>query len=393
MPRVALILSLASCLGGCASAPPRTPTMTEYGVERNVAEMRVLLHEYLRWFTAEIVIAADGVLDSEKDPAIQKAALRLKVNAVSSMQAALFQRDPLAALADAWALTMAISRFFDEGNGSDLSGGSQSLVAEALHGLEVEVDGLAQIIVGKERADAVRPRVESFVRDNPLDDLSFGRRSAALKASSVAAAEWGGDGFRSIAQIDETARDLSDRLTIYAEQLPQILRWQGEILLIESQREFLVRPFANLDEVDKNLASIEEDVDAATGFLTSTPELIAGERALLLDTLQRERGVILSSIDEQRVATLAVLTAEREAILSAAEGLRRASFEDLGTEAERSFGRVEGLSKATVQELTLASREAIDHLFWRAVQLLLVGCAAFTVLALALRYTRPRVSS
>ncbi len=213
------------------------------------------------------------------------------------------------------------------------------------------------------------------------------------RASSVTAAEWNADGLRSVAQIDETARDLSDRMTIYAEQLPQIVRWQGEILLIESQHKFVAKPFANLDGVDRNLISIEEDVDAAAGFLTSTPELLAAERALLLDAVRSERATILASIDEQRVATLAAVTAEREAILAAVEELRRTSFEDLGTETEESLGRIEKLSTATVEDLRRASREAVDHLFWRAVQLLLIGSVAFAVLALVLRRTRPRVSS
>jgi hypothetical protein len=366
--------------------------MTELGVEQTLAEMRVLLHEYLRWFTTEIVTAADGILETEMDPAAQEAALRLKVSAVTSMQAALFQRDPLAALTDAWALTHGMTHFFEDGNGKDLFGGSQNLVVDALHGLESELDRLAQRIVGKERMDAVRPQLDRFVSDYPIRDLSFGRRSAGLRASSVTAAELRGDGLRSVAQIDETARDLSDRITIYAEQLPQIARWQGEILLMESQRNFLAKPFANLDGVDRNLSSIEEDVDAAAGFLTSTPELIAAERLLLLKAFESEREAILSSIDQQRVQTLAALTAEREAILAAVEELRRASFEDLGTETDESLGRIEKLSTATVQDLTRASREAIDHLFWRAVQLFLLGFAAFAILALILRRTRPRVS-
>ena len=106
-------------------------------------------------------------------------------------------------------------------------------------------------IVGKERVDAVRPEIQRFVRDNPIRDLSFGRRSAGLHASAVTAAAWGTDVVSSVAQIDETARDLSDRLTIYAEQLPQIARWQGEILLLQSQREVLTKPFANLDGIDR----------------------------------------------------------------------------------------------------------------------------------------------
>jgi len=387
MQRLTAILCVATFVGGCASAPTRTARMTQLGVQQTAAESKVHLYEYLRWFGAEIVAAADDVRVTEKDPVVQESALRLKANAVSSMQVAVFQRDPLAALADAWALTAAMARFFADGNGKDLFGGSQSRVLEALHGLEVEVEELAQGIVGKERVDAVRPEIQRFVRENPIRDLSFGRRSAGLRASAVTAAAWGTSVTSAVAQIDETARELSDRLTIYAEQLPQIARWQGEILLLQSEREFLTKPVTNIDDIDKRLGTIDDNFATVTGFVTSTPAIIAAERTLMLEALARERTTLLSEVDRQRVATLVSLTAEREAILAAIADLRGATFTDLGTQTERSLDRMDKLSTATVQDVGRVSRDTIDHLFWRALELLLVGCAAFVVLTLTLRRT------
>jgi len=387
MQRLTAVLCVATFVGGCASAPTRTARMTQLGVQQTAAESKVHLYEYLRWFGAEIVAAADDVRVTEKDPVVQESALRLKANAVSSMQVAVFQRDPLAALADAWALTAAMARFFADGNGKDLFGGSQSRVLEALHGLEVEVEELAQGIVGKERVDAVRPEIQRFVRENPIRDLSFGRRSAGLRASAVTAAAWGTSVTSAVAQIDETARELSDRLTIYAEQLPQIARWQGEILLLQSEREFLTKPVTNIDDIDKRLGTIDDNFATVTGFVTSTPAIIAAERTLMLEALARERTTLLSEVDRQRVATLVSLTAEREAILAAIADLRGATFTDLGTQTERSLDRMDKLSTATVQDVGRVSKDTIDHLFWRALELLLVGCAAFAILTLTLRRT------
>ena len=374
--------------------------MTQFGVQQTTAEMKVHLYEYLRWFSTEVAAAADDVLITEKDPTVQEAALRLKANAVTSMQTAVFQRAPLGALADAWALTAAMARFLEDGRGKDLFGGSQPRVVEALDGLEIEVEELAQGIVGKQRVDAVRPEIQRFVRDNPLRDLSFGRRSAGLHASAVTAAAWGTDAVSSVAQLDETARDLTDRLTIYAEQLPQIARWQGGILVLQSQRDVLSKPLAEVEGIDGSLAgidrrlgTIDENFGAVTGFVTGAPALIAAERALMLEAIARERATILSEVDRQRIATLAALIAEREAVLAAIADLRGASFTDLGTETQRSLDRIDKLSTATVQDVGRVSRDTINHLFWRALELLLVGCAAFAVLVLILRHARPRPRS
>jgi hypothetical protein len=391
MHRLAAALFAASCLVGCASAPPtRTSRMTELGVGQTTAEIRVYLREYLRGFNTEIAAAADDVLVIEKDLAVQEAALRLKANAVTAMQAAVFQRDPLAAITDAWALTAAMRNFFEDGKGKALFAGSQSRVVAVLQTLEGRIDEFAQTVVGKERVEAVRPEIYRFVRENPIRDLSLGIRSAGLQASVLAAAGWSTDVRRSVTQIEETARDLSDRLTIYAEQLPQIVRWQSEIVLIETRREVLAKPFADLDGLDRNFAAIVKDVDAVTELVTGTPALIAEERTHLQDALDRERAAILASVDGQRVATLAAVTAEREAILAAVEELRKASFRDLGTETQRSLDRMDKLSAATVQDLGRLSSEAIDRLFWRALELLLAGVTAFGLLALAWRHTTPR---
>ena len=99
--------------------------------------------------------------------------------------------------------------------------------------------------------------------------------------------------------------------------------------------------------------------------------------------------MILAAIDSERVAILASLTAERETILAAADALQKASFTDLKTETVRSLDRIDQLSTARVQDLSRASRDAIDHMFWRALELALVVCAGLTVQALVRRRRPP----
>lgn len=173
---VAIYIGALVWLGSCASAPPsRTQGMSELGVQQTTAELRVLLREYLRWFAAETVTAANNVVAEEEDLAIQETALLFKVNAVPTMQAAVFQRDPIAALSDAWAITASMRLFFEEGAGANLFGASQDEVVEPMRSLEEEVLGLVERVVGAERLAAVRPEFDRWVRDNPFESLYFGR--------------------------------------------------------------------------------------------------------------------------------------------------------------------------------------------------------------------------
>jgi hypothetical protein len=358
--------------------------MSELGVRQTTAEVRVLLHGYLRWFTAQIVAAADAVQTNEDDLEIRESAIRLKLGAIPSMQAAVFQREPLAALTDAWALTMALDSFVSAGNGKELFGASQPTVVETMGKLEAEIRTIVQNVVGRQKTEEVQPVLERWVLENPIRDLSLGMRAAGLRASATASAALGTGGLQAVASIDETARDLSDRLTLYAEQLPHEARWQGELLLVEAQHELLSRPFENVDAVTRDIALIETDIDRLTGFALATPELVASERSLLLAALENERRAVLDSVDRQRIDTLAVLQGEREAILAALEEFRRASFDSIESETDRSLGRIDAFRTDTLDRIGGATQAAIDRLFWRALQLvlvLLVGGAALLLLS------------
>lgn len=387
-------LTIGVGISACSSAPPpRTPAMSEIGVRQTTAEVRVLLSSYLRWFTTQVVATADAVVRNEDDLEIKESAIRLKIAAISSMQAAVFQRDPLAALVDSWALTLALVRFLENGDGRTLLGASQPAAVETVRQLEAEIRTLCNTVVGEKKMAEVTPLLEGWVQEHPIRDLTLGMRAAGTDPASTAAAAWGTSGLQAVAQIDETARELSDRFTVYAEQVPNQARWQGELLLIQSQHEYLAKQFADFEAVSRDITRIQADIDRFARFVLATPELVSSERSLLLSALEKERETVLGSVDRQRIDTLAVLESERETILASIEELRRASFADLGSETERSLARIDALRADTLQEFKAATDAAINHLFWRALQLVLVILAGVGLLLLLARRPRRRPES
>ena len=85
---------------------------------------------------------------AETDPSIREAAVRWKINSIPAMQAAVFQLDPLAALADAWGLCAQMERFFATGAGKDLFGDSQRIAVQDSLTLSEEAAALARSVVG-----------------------------------------------------------------------------------------------------------------------------------------------------------------------------------------------------------------------------------------------------
>jgi hypothetical protein len=364
--------------------------MEEFGVTETTPVLRLRLQNYLRWFMGELEAMTDRIVSGEEDLAIQEAALRFRVHAVPQMQAALLQRDPLAALAAAWALTAALRQYVGEGNGKDLFGASQPVAVETFQNLEREIVALVDRTVSPEKRQAVAPEFAQWIRDNPIEDSTLGFRPKGVTAAELTAAAWGSGGLRSIANLDETARDLSDQINLYVQLAPNEARRQGELLVVESR--LASHAFSDLDSVERRIASVDANIDRIAAFVLATPGLIASERTVLLGTLEKERGIVLASVDRQRVETLKALQSERETIFAGLEELRRATFQDVSSETERSLGRIDAMRTETLAELDRASRAAVDHLFWRALQLLLVALIGAGALSLLLTRMRLRAA-
>ena len=195
MYRLLLPLTLCVALSGlaCASASRQTPLMAVGSdIKVTTSELRLRVYDYESWFAATVETSADAILDAEEDPAIQESALRWKINAIAAMQRAAFQADPLAALGDCWGLTIQMSNFFEDGAGKDLFGDSHRIAVQASQDLEVEVERIAPIVATPGSVARVKADLTAWAQENPIQDLSFGRRMATIDAAAVTAAELGG---------------------------------------------------------------------------------------------------------------------------------------------------------------------------------------------------------
>ena len=241
------------------------------------------------------------------------------------MQAAVFQLDPLAALADAWSLRAQMERFFATGAGKDLFGDSQRTAIQDSLTLSEEAAALARSVVGVDGVKDVRPKLEAWLDENPIHDLSFGRRSVGADASAITAAEWGSGGLRSVGQVEDLLRDLSDRLTIYGEQIPELARWHSELLAMEVDQNTLAPLWEDIGSIERSAASLDAEIKELRRFVETTPHLVETERALILEVFEREIDSALADVNRQRVATIAALSSERKFILAELDSLAPSS--------------------------------------------------------------------
>jgi len=380
-------LLLASLLSCSTAAPPRTPGMEALDVEITTAELRLKTYELESYFAAVVQTAADEILAAETEPAIRRAALRWKLNAIPAMQAAVFQLDPLGALADAWGLCRQMEEFFTNGAGRELFGDSQSIAIEESRLLSTEVRLLALSVIGAERLEEVRPRLEAWLAENPFHDISFGRRTVAASASSITAANSSRDALASVGQIEDLVRDLSDRLAIYAEQIPEIARWHAELLTMDISQNEIAPLWEDIESIDASAASLDIEIQALRRFVESTPDLIASERVVILEAIERDLETALVDVDRQRVATLSAVTVEREAILAEIEVLRETVTRDLEQALVDVLSDAEALVERQAATLMVEAEGLVDLIFWRLLVLVAIGCVG---LAIALRLSRAK---
>lgn len=371
-------LILALSISSCAKSPVRTPTMEQRGIELTTAEMRVRLYDYQSLFASVVQSTANEILENEDDHKIRESALRWKINANPAMQKAVFQAEPIAAWGDAWGLTVEMQLLFEEGAGKQFFGESQSLAVNASKLLEAEVFRQATSIVGSERAREVRTELYNRARENPPSDLSFGRRSGMTAESLLTAKELGGGGLKSVGQIDDTVRDLSDRLTIYIEQVPKEIRWNSELLVLELNRDIIAPLKTNVESIDRSLVGIQKALDEASA-------LIGSERQLVLEDLDVKLAETLKAIDVQRLATVDVLQEERVILLQEMNRQLVASLTALGQERAQGLSDLEALTAQSIEQGSRKTKELVDHLFWRVLQILLIAVVLFTLSSILIR--------
>ena len=386
MYRRCLTVVILLVLAGCSTAPPpRTPGMQAFGIEETTAELRYQIYRYEVLFAATVHAAADEIAMTEIDQDIREMAIRWKINAVPTMQLAVFQLDPLAAISDTWVRTAQMERFFTTGNGKELFGDSQHFAVEASRELLSEIRELARSVAPEERIRTFEPRLRAWLEENPITNISFGRRSVQADAATISAADWGPGGLQSVGQIEDLVRDLSDRLTIYATQVPELARAHGELLATQIDR-IMVRPLQeSFDGIEDSAGSIDTGVKSVRTFLDTTPELIASERIAIVQALQKELAAALTDVDRQRAETIAALSHEREIIFEDVNALQSVLTADLQEARVGVTTDIEAVVVRQAQAIVLEAESLIDMVFWRALILLAIGLIG---LAAVLRWAR-----
>lgn len=390
-PGLLLLAGVLALPLGCIKAPQQTGLAAQVKeVKVTATELRVRTHAHADRAMGAIQEAANLIIEQSDDPDIRRNALLWKMNGIPAFQKAAFHYDPLAAMIDVRVLTGQMIDFFETGAGKEVFGDWQYVALKTMQ--EIEVDGRsmgAGFADGKTLKEG-SPYIMAWVTDHPIESLRFNRVSIIPLLAEVTKTRGRGAG-AVMGSLDEGIGDLSDRLKIYADTMPNQARWQAELLIDDLLRsgelDRVLDDFGRLGELN---ASLEELTDPLGELAATAPELVEREREILLEALRQERRVLTGFVDGQRAATFEGIGAERQAVLAFAREERIAAIDQLHQERLDIMAELEELTGKVLDASVERTEKLIDHLFWRLAQLLgaLVLVGALLVFV-ALRLLRP----
>lgn len=355
------LFSALASLSGCSLISIESPAQPLTPRELTV---RLQTREYAHAFVGDVERTADRIAAKSANPQVQAAALRWKINAAAASRRAATQMTPDMALLDSWALAAQMREFFDPGGaGARIFGTHQDLARTTAIQLEKQIAGQARALTTAEHFDRFQVFIVQYVRDEPLASLDFTRASVVGRWSQQAGENEQQSLLATVGTVPQVMSDLSDRMRLYSDQMPEETLWRTELSLLEAgygSSEWR----AVTASLDRSLAEIG---DLANDSPTLVRESLGEMRETMLITADRFDATWLEMVKAVHIErdALARNIASERASLTRAVDLQRAA---LAKDASRL---VTDVTESTGRQVRALLREIV--LYALAILIVLLG--------------------
>lgn len=348
-------------------------------LEASPTELNSRNQSLLGIYSAEIESAADKIMMESSSTEVQRAALAWKAEAIPVLQASLLNPDPVAAVLDTWVFIFQMGDYLNRSTLKQEQGGVHPIVTSTLTEMDAQMEQLVRAAAPAANIDDLRHRAETFATAHPIRAGLAGRQSVdpeVVRAVGESDLRMGAV----LQSVDERLGDLSARLDAYNIYLPKQARWQAELWLGDVARnpqiDAATRNAANLSDA---LAKTSNNIDRLPEFMSQARQAVnsdvAGQRLAAQDFVHDERVQTLDALQQERVAALAALDKERLAATEDFRGERKQIFEDLRNHEILVMQDFDSSVAKAMQEFDAKNRRLIDHLFLRAIELVLLTVA------------------
>lgn len=277
------------------------------GTKMTAAALRERVRALALPFSGQLETAADELAAIATTNEEHRQLLQFKINAIPQMQAALFRTDPVAALVDAWALTLQLQTALDRIDPDDAFPPGVRATFEDMEG---QLRSLWQQMTGREDVSGAREMVTRWADAHPLESLAVRPTTQDLLADLTTRARV--SPMQAAGELLETTQDALDRLDVQTAFLPKQARWQAELLM----RQLLADPQLVGGGIDTE--GLLANMNAALVTAASAPRWTEAELGIAMRTLREERLALQAFVAEERAAAFAQADAAGERLIDRA---------------------------------------------------------------------------
>jgi hypothetical protein len=364
---------------GCASGTT-TQTATKKSAKTDIkssaAELSSRNQSLLAVYSAEVEAAADKIMSQSPSPYARRQALTWKAEGIPVMQTSLLNTDPVAAVLDTWAFLYQMAAYMEQPVVKQALGTSHSVVTETIKNMQGEMERRILVAAPTANIPALREKISAWAQAHPIQDSLAGRPSADPDViRKVGGTELGT--MASIKALEESLGGLEARLNSYNAYLPKQARWQAELMLSDLSRD------PQISGAISRAAVISDALEKTSTTVEHLPELVGETRTAVLSDVDRQRTATqaflrqerletLDSFNQQRIATIAALRSERLAGTADLRGERQIVMDAIHNDEVAAMNEINATVEKSLKDLDARSRSLIDHVFVRALELVLI---------------------
>ena len=372
IPGTALSLVLVGFSAGCGVSM-RAPRIDSRAgaMSAHVNQVRLKMRSLVGPMAGEIEHSADQIAAGADDPAVRRAAIRWKIEAVPTLTTALFQPEPFTALLDTWIFFNQMADFFETGAGRPQLGDSAPIAVATCRRLEQEIADVAAAMAASGDVSQLRAFAKRWAADHPIRYAIPDRETALARALERDVPRSWSTG-EAAAEFTTSVDDVNRKIDVYSDHLFRQIRWEGELLGsdlgLADLRPLAERAVQSAERATATLDTLAPAFERAVAVAEDTPALVASERTAAIEAFGTNLTRTIAFLQQERIAALQQVTSERIAAIGA---ISHAMTEE---------------RKALDQDLNRIGFEVVDHAMWRLAQLVAAVLVVLGVGAVALLF-------
>lgn len=330
---------------------------------------RLMTRDALSLFADRIKVASNQIESEDESVEMRTKTLRWQIGAIEAARRAAMRQDPREALVDLWGLCLQQRDFLSSGAGQGIFGANQSFAVQAAEDLLGDVSRIADETLAPELRARMKDVVDDYAKRFPIEGLDFNRAPVVLLWREAAGGESRID---TVGTTPEVVQDVSDRMRMLGQALPESVSWRTELLVTERQEE--IRDFAALlERLDEGLASVSE-------LAAKSPELAANAAR----ELHRELSPALEDLDARWGESLSMLETQRMAIVADLERLQASLAADFAVERDALTQAVDEQRAAIMQDARNIATDVTERALARVQQIVREGLVLLIILVVVL---------